>query len=179
MHLQIRDSSDSEGTVPGATTSPNLHPPILDSSQYITLSDAGHHSTRMRCYFHYQCNHFIDCFDNPVPQDAVIYAGIVPFQHEQEGKYTKFFGHPTGYIFLAASRDQKFLSGHRTTSSHVLHTPIESRKSNCNYIYNCHSSSSIHMTVSSLDPSDPQHTTYTTRKRDVQVECLAQIKVAL
>ena len=52
--LQIRDSSNSEGTIPCASTSPNLCSPIFDSSQYITLHDEAQHSTRMRCFFHYQ-----------------------------------------------------------------------------------------------------------------------------
>ena len=93
--------------------------------------------------------------------------------------YTEFFGNPTGYFFLAASRDHKFLLSHRGNMSHVLHTPIESKKSNLDYINNSQSSSSAHMQVSSGDPSDPQHPTYISRKRNGQTEYLSLIKAAL
>ena len=75
LPVQIRDSSDSERTIHYANSSPNLNSPFLDSPQYITLSDADQHSTRMRCYYCYQCNFFIDCFDDYVPYGVVIYAG--------------------------------------------------------------------------------------------------------
>ena len=104
LSLHMRDSSDSEGTIPNATASSHLYLLILDSSQYITLSDADQHSTRMRCHFHYQHNCFIDYFDDPVLYGAMIYAGDVLFKYdEQEGTCTEFFGNPTGYVFLAAS----------------------------------------------------------------------------
>ena len=64
--------------MPGATVVTNLHLPILDSSQYISLSDAGQHSTRMRSYFYCQLNCFTDYFSDPVPDGAVIYAGDFP-----------------------------------------------------------------------------------------------------
>ena len=109
LSLQIENSSNIEGTTPDATASPNLSQ-ILDIHQNITLNDAGQHSVRMRYYFHYQCNCFIHYFDDPVPDGAVIHAGDFPFQYkEQEGTYTDFCGNPTGYIFLAVSRDHKFL----------------------------------------------------------------------
>ena len=91
MPIQIGNTSNDEGAMPGSTISPNLHLPILDSSQYIILSDTGQHSTRMRCYFHCECSHFIDYFDDPVLDDMVIYAGDVPFWYnEHEGIYTSF-----------------------------------------------------------------------------------------
>ena len=112
------------------TASPNLHSLILDSSQYIILSDVDQDSTRMRSYLHYQHNWFIDYSDDPGLDGALIHAGGLPFQYdEQEGTYTEFFGNPTGYIFLAICRDHKLLLGHRSTSMHVSCTPLKSRKS--------------------------------------------------
>ena len=68
-----------------------LYLPILYSSQYITLSDAGHHSTRMRCYFHCKHNQVVDYFYDLVLDGAVIYAGDIPFWYiEQEGTYTEY-----------------------------------------------------------------------------------------
>ena len=44
LPLEIWNSSNGEGTIPGATAPLNLHSLILDSPQYITLSDSGQHS---------------------------------------------------------------------------------------------------------------------------------------
>ena len=86
---------------------------------YITHSDTDQQYTRMRCYFHYQHNCFIDYFNDPALDDAVIYAGDVPLQYdEQEGTHRDFIGHPAGYVFLAAIGDHKFLLRHRSTMSH-------------------------------------------------------------
>ena len=166
--------------MPGATTSWNLHLLILDSPQYITLSNASQHSTRMRCYFHYQRNGFIDYFDDPVPDCAVKYTRDIPFWYDkQEGAYTELFGTPTGHIFLSVSRNHEFLLCHRGNASDVSCTPIASRKSNYNYFDSSHFSSITHMQMSSLNPSDPWHQTYIARKRDAQAEYLALIKAAL
>ena len=47
LPLQIGNSTNNEGTMPSANTSPNLHSQIVDSPQYITISDINQHSTRM------------------------------------------------------------------------------------------------------------------------------------
>ena len=138
-----------------ATTSLNLQLLISDISQYFTLSDAGQHSTRMRYYFHHEHNCFLDYFNDSVLDGAVIYADVLLWYDEQESTYTEFFGNPTGYMFLASSRDHKFLPSHCSTTLHVSCTPLESRKSNHDYINDSHSNSAAHMPVSSLDPSDP------------------------
>ena len=88
VSLQIGDISYVEGTILGAKASPNLHLPNLGSPQCTTLSDAGQHYTRMRCYFHYQHNCFRDYFDDPVPDCTVIYTVDILFKYtEQEGMY--------------------------------------------------------------------------------------------
>ena len=124
LPLQIGDSGNSEGTIPGATLSASLHFLILDSPQYITICDAGQHSTKMRCYFHYQCNCFIDYFDDAVSDAAVMCTGYMPFQYnEQRDMYTECFGKQTGNVF-AASRSNELLLSHRGTASHVSHAPV-------------------------------------------------------
>ena len=136
----MTDSSDAGGTIPYAAVPPYLSPLNLDSSQYITLSDADPHSTRMIHYFHYQHKHFIDYLNDPVLDGAVIYAGDVPFWNdEQEGTYTEIFGNSTNYMFVAASRDHKFLLNHRSIILHFSPTPIESRKTNHDCINNSQS----------------------------------------
>ena len=74
------NNSHDEGTITGATILQILYSLILDSSKYITFSDAGQLSTRMRCYFHHVCSHFIDYFNDPVTDDAVTSAGDFLFQ---------------------------------------------------------------------------------------------------
>ena len=49
---------------------------------------------------HCKQNHFLDYFEDPVPDDAVIYMGNVPFQYnKQNEKYRVFIGNLTGIIF--------------------------------------------------------------------------------
>ena len=79
LPIQIGSNCNDEGTITGAAISVNLHSLILKSSQYNTISDADQHSTRMRCCFHHQCYCFIDDFNDPVPDDAVMYAGDILF----------------------------------------------------------------------------------------------------
>ena len=47
-----------------AATPLNLHLPLRDIIELITLSDAGQNSTRMLCYFHCLWNCFMDYFDD-------------------------------------------------------------------------------------------------------------------
>ena len=43
----------------------------------------------MRCYFYSQQNHFLDYFDDPVLDGAVIYVADIPTQYsEKEGMHT-------------------------------------------------------------------------------------------
>ena len=86
---------------------------------------------------------------------------------------------PTENIFLAAVRDHEFLLNHRSSALHISYTSIESRKSNHNNSENSNFSWTANMWVSSSDPSDPLHPTYTARKGDVQAEHLSHIKTAL
>ena len=65
-------------------TSSNLCSPLRDSSELITLSDAGQNSTRMQCYFYCLWNHFLDYFNEPVQDGAVMYTGDVPFQYRKQ-----------------------------------------------------------------------------------------------
>ena len=130
----IENNSNDEWPVPSAAVSPNLHSPIFKTSQYITLSYAGHHSTRMRCYFYSQQNCFLDYFNYPVLDGAVTYVGDIPFQYsEKQGTCAKVLNSPSGNIFLATSRDHEFLQSYRNS---VLHTSDKSRRFSHNYIKN-------------------------------------------
>ena len=135
LPIPIGKNSHNEGTIPSATVSLKLHLAILESCQYITLSDAGQHSTWIRCYFHCQCNCFIHYFDDPVPYGAVIYAEDIPFQYNEQDIHTDFLGNPNGNIFLTANKDHDFfLLNHRGTALHISHISIKSSKSNHNYV---------------------------------------------
>ena len=45
-----------------------LSPPNNNS----TSANISQNSTRMKCYLHHEQNHFLDYFDDQVPDDAVI-----------------------------------------------------------------------------------------------------------
>ena len=45
--------------------------------------DINLNSARVKCDFHHKQNHFFDYFDYPVPDDAVICVGDVPFQYNE------------------------------------------------------------------------------------------------
>ena len=99
--FQVENSTNDQGKASGTAKLPNLHSLILDKFQYITLSDAGQHSTRMMHYFHHQQNCFLDYFNDPVPGDAVIYVGNIPFWYsEREGTYTELLDDETENAFL-------------------------------------------------------------------------------
>ena len=122
----------------------------------------------MRCYFHSQQNCFLDYFNDPVLDGAVIHVGDIPFWYgEKEGMETEVLDIPTGSIFLATSRDHDFLLSHRNTS---LHTPTESRKFSYSCIENPSSSTTSHMPLPPSNPSDLLHPSYYNRKRDDQPE---------
>ena len=77
--------------------------------QYITLSDVGHLSSRMKCFFHSQQNYLLDYFDYPVHDGAVIYAADTPFRYsEKEGMYTEVLGNPTGNVSWPQARTMNF-----------------------------------------------------------------------
>ena len=83
-----------------AATPSNLCSPPSDSIELIILSDASQSFTTMWCYLHYLWNWFIDYFDDPVPDGAVIYNGDVPCQYnKKEGMYTEFLGNPKNWCF--------------------------------------------------------------------------------
>ena len=66
----------------------------------------------MKCYYdHIHC-HFLDYFNDPILDDAAIYAGDIPFQCSKiEGIYTKFIGNSIGTVYIAVKRDHEFLIG--------------------------------------------------------------------
>ena len=74
----------------------------------------------------------MDYFDDLVADGAVIYVGNILFWYsEKEGTCTEVVENQTGNVFLAESRDHKFLLKYRNT---LLHTFAESRRSSHNYI---------------------------------------------
>ena len=74
---------------------------------------------------------FLDYFNDPILDDAVIYVGDIPFQNNKmEGRYTDFIGNLIGTVFVAAKRDHEFLvsqgknklnmSSIQLTSGHIV-----------------------------------------------------------
>ena len=74
----------------------------------------------MKCYFNYKHNHFLDYFDDPISDNAVIYMNEIPFQYNKgEIRYPEFIGNPTGTICIAAKRDHEFLLSQRSNTPNM------------------------------------------------------------
>ena len=64
----------------------------------------------MKCYDDHIHHHFLDYFNDHILDDAVMYAGDIPFWYNKiEGRYSEFIGNPIGSVFIAVKRDNKFL----------------------------------------------------------------------
>ena len=60
----------------------------------------------MKCYYDQTHCHFLDYFNDPIMDDAVIYIDNIPLQYNKiEGRYTEFIGNPIG----TGKRDHEFL----------------------------------------------------------------------
>ena len=158
LPVQVENNSNDQGSVPGAAVALNDHSLILKNSQCITLSDMGQHSTSMTCYFHSKQNSFLDYFNESLPDGAVIYVGDIPFWYsEKEGMFAEVLDNMTGNIFLATSRNHKFLLSYKNTT---LHTSAKYRRSSYNCLKNPSSITSTHMLLLPSNPSDPLHSTH-------------------
>ena len=67
--------NDNEDALAGAATTLSLLSPPTDNS-----NNQQFNNSHMKCY--YDCTHgcFFDYFNNPIPDDAVIYTGDILFQ---------------------------------------------------------------------------------------------------
>ena len=99
IHSQNIKSNQNEEVLAGAAAMSCLLSPPNNNSTSMNISQ---NSARMKCFFCHEQNCFLDYFDNPVPDDAVIYISDNPFQfNERESRCTEFVGNPTGIIFVA------------------------------------------------------------------------------
>ena len=98
---------DNEEALAGEATTLNLFsPPPTDTTASENLSQS---SIKIKCYCNQKHHHFLDYFNDPILDDAVIYAGDVPFHYNKiEGRYMEFIGNSIGTVFIAAKRDHKF-----------------------------------------------------------------------
>ena len=81
-------------------------------NKHSTRTHVSQNSARMKCDFHHQQTCFLDHFDDPVLDGAVIYTNDFPFQYnKREGSYV---GSPTDIFFVAATRDHEFLLSQRS-----------------------------------------------------------------
>ena len=77
LALQEPTNNNNDDPLPGAATA---------LSQHINQS-------HMKCYYSHTHCQFLDYFKDPIPDDAVIFTGDIPFQYNKiEGRYTKFIG---------------------------------------------------------------------------------------
>ena len=134
----------------------------------------SHNSFRMKCYFHCKQNCFLDYFDDPFLDDAVIYTNNIPFQYmEKVGRYTEIIGNPTGTIFVAVKRDHKFLLSQRSNTPNM--------SSNLNNFRQLHvtENCSNFKKIAFANTSDISHHMYHIQKRDADVEYLGRVKMVL
>ena len=78
-------------------------------------------SARIKCYFHYDQNWFLDYFEHSALNGAIIYEGDVIFQWKKwEHKYTEFVGNLTGIISVATNRVHEFLLNQKCNAYTIL-----------------------------------------------------------
>ena len=64
----------------------------------------------MKWYYNHKHCHFLGYSNDPIPDDAVIFAGNISFQYNKiEGRYTEFIGNPIGFSFYSSKSDHKLL----------------------------------------------------------------------
>ena len=96
LSLQTIISNQTDGVLAGVTNRTSVLSCTNNDPNSINISQ---NSARMKCYFHYKQNCLLYYFDDPVPDDAVIYMSDVPFQdNEREGMYTEFIDNSTGIL---------------------------------------------------------------------------------
>ena len=97
--------NDNKDALVGVATISSLLSPPTDSSnsQYFNNS-------HMKCYYSYTHGCFLEYYNDPILDDAMIYAGDIPFQYNKvEGRYTKFIGNPADTVFTVVKGDHAFL----------------------------------------------------------------------
>ena len=78
LPLQTMNSNHNEEVLAGVVTKMNI---LLPPNNELPSTKFNQISARMKCYFHHEQNCFLDYFDDPLPDDAVIYVSDVPFQY--------------------------------------------------------------------------------------------------
>ena len=81
-------SNDNKEELAGAAVVLSLlySPPYNSNSQHLDQS-------QMKCYYDHTHCLFLDYFSDPIPDDAVVYTAVIPFQYNKvEGRYTEFIG---------------------------------------------------------------------------------------
>ena len=83
-------------------------PLSLLSSPTDSSNSQPFNNNHMKCFYDCTHGHFLDYFNDSIPDDAVIYADDVPFQYKKvEGRYTEFICNPTGTNFMVVKRDHE------------------------------------------------------------------------
>ena len=119
--MQTKPRDDNEEAIAGTTTTASLLSPPYNSTASMNHNQI---SAGMKCYFYCKQNCFLDYFDDPILDVAVIYMSDISFQYSERGcKYTKFIGTPKSTIFVANKRDHEFLLCKRSNTSNMSCNP--------------------------------------------------------
>ena len=108
QHLQDPGHNDNNNVLAGAATTLSLLSLPTDNSNSQHLN-----KNHIKCSYNHTHHHFLDYFNDHIPDDSVIYTSDIPFQYSKiEGRYTKFIGNPIDSAFIAIKRDHEFLISH-------------------------------------------------------------------
>ena len=119
---QTTTSDDNEEALAGAAATLNL---LSSPTANPTGQNLSQSPVKMKCDYHHTNHCFLDYFNDPISDDAVIYMSDIPFQcNKIEGSYTEFIGNPIGTVFIAAKRDHKFLLSQRSNKPNMLSNSI-------------------------------------------------------
>ena len=93
---QTITNNDNEEALAGAATRLSLLSPPSGNSPSQNLSQS---SVKMKSYYYHTQHCFLDYFNEPILDDALIYASGISCQYNKiEGRYTEFIGNPMGTV---------------------------------------------------------------------------------
>ena len=145
--------NDNENVFVSAAIALSLLSPPTDNSnsQHINQSHIKCYNDQTHCCF-------LEYFNDPIPDDAVIYAADIPFQYNKiKGMNTKFIGNPIGSVFIEVTRNHEFLISQGRNkpnmSSDSINFGMHNTSKNCSnfvQVAPAHTSDSSHFTYHAL-----------------------------
>ena len=130
--------NDNENALVGTATTLSLLSLLIDNS-----NSQQPNQSHTNCYYGHTHGCFLDYFNDPIPNDAVIYVGDIPFQYNKvQGRHAELIGNLPGTVFTAVKRDDEFLISQNKNnvnmSSDSINFGPHNSKQNCtNFVQFC------------------------------------------